>query len=325
MNNFPVGAGQAENQPRHEEKRSLPTVSPTFATFGRDGAERRQLAFINFSPHRPAPTVRIGFRSLYGYAGKKLWFVAIFCLILWQIGCATADDSWERVQTAGVLRVGLDPTYPPFEVDNGGDLVGLDVDLATAIANDLGLDVQFTYFGYDGLYDALATGQVDVLISALVIIPERTRDFNYSEPYFNAGEILIVPVDSETIETMADLGGQTVAVELGSLGHVEATEWAKRVANLEIMTFSTADEAITAVQQNDAHAALTDAINGRLYLRNHDGLKRLPESVTVEPFALVVRSEDEQLLDVLNQSLATLQQSGLLDQIEANWLELSGK
>ncbi|MCB8972812.1 MAG: amino acid ABC transporter substrate-binding protein [Ardenticatenaceae bacterium] len=254
-----------------------------------------------------------------------MWFVAIFCLILWQIGCATADDSWERVQTAGVLRVGLDPTYPPFEVDNGGDLVGLDVDLATAIANDLGLDVQFTYFGYDGLYDALATGQVDVLISALVIIPERTRDFNYSEPYFNAGEILIVPVDSETIETMADLGGQTVAVELGSLGHVEATEWAKRVANLEIMTFSTADEAITAVQQNDAHAALTDAINGRLYLRNHDGLKRLPESVTVEPFALVVRSEDEQLLDVLNQSLATLQQSGLLDQIEANWLELSGK
>ncbi|MCB8941702.1 MAG: amino acid ABC transporter substrate-binding protein [Ardenticatenaceae bacterium] len=249
-----------------------------------------------------------------------MWFVAIFCLILWQIGCATADDSWERVQTAGVLRVGLDPTYPPFEVDNGGDLVGLDVDLATAIANDLGLDVQFTYFGYDGLYDALATGQVDVLISALVIIPERTRDFNYSEPYFNAGEILIVPVDSETIETMADLGGQTVAVELGSLGHVEATEWAKRVANLEIMTFSTADEAITAVQQNDAHAALTDAINGRLYLHNHNGLKRLPESVAVEPFALVVRSEDEQLLDVLNQSLATLEQSSQLDQIETEWL-----
>lgn len=235
-------------------------------------------------------------------------------------GCATADDSWERVQTAGVLRVGLDPTYPPFEVDDGGNLVGLDVDLAKAIAADLGVDVQFVYFGYDGLYDALATGQVDVLISALVIIPERTRDFSYSEPYFDAGEILIVPADNETISTMADLEGRTLAVELGSLGHVEATEWAKRVENLEILTFSTADEAMTAVQQSTADAALTDAINGRLYLRNHDGLKRLPESVTVEPFALVVRSEDEQLLTVLNQSLATLQQSGQLDQIEAHWL-----
>jgi ABC-type amino acid transport substrate-binding protein len=247
--------------------------------------------------------------------------MAIFGMMLWQIGCATADDSWERVQTAGVLRVGLDPTYPPFEVDDGGNLVGLDVDLAKAIADDLGLEVQFVYFGYDGLYDALATEQVDVLISALVIIPERTRDFSYSEPYFNAGEILIVPANNETITSMADLGGQTVAVELGSLGHVEATEWAKRVENLEIVTFSTAVEAMTAVQQDEAHAALTDAISGRLFLRDHDGLKRLPQSVTVEPFALVVRSKDEQLLTMLNQSLATLQQSGQLDQIEAQWLE----
>lgn len=247
--------------------------------------------------------------------------MAIFGMMLWQIGCSTADDSWERVQTAGVLRVGLDPTYPPFEVDDGGNLVGLDVDLAKALAADLGLDVQFVYFGYDGLYDALGTEQVDVLISALVIIPERTRDFSYSEPYFNAGEILIVPADNETITSMADLGGQTLAVELGSLGHVEATEWAKRVTDLEILTFATAVEAMTAVQQDEAHAALTDAISGRLFLRDHDGLKRLPQSVTVEPFALVVRSEDRQLLTMLNQSLATLQQSGQLDQIEAQWLD----
>ena len=263
---------------------------------------------------------RIVFRSLCRYARNSLWLIALLTLVILQIGCQTADSSWERVQAAGVLRVGLDPTYPPFEVDDGGNLYGLDIDLANAIAEDLGLEVQFVYFGYDGLYDALATEQVDVLISALIIIPERTRDFSYSNSYFNAGEILIVPADDNTIETMADLSGKTVAVELGSLGHVEATEWAKRVENLEIMTFSTADEAITAVQQGNTHAALTDAISGRLFLRDHDGLKRLPESVTVEPFALVVRNEDEQLLDVLNQSLATLQQSDQLDQIEAEWL-----
>ena len=274
--------------------------------------------------HLPLATCyprRIVFRSLCSYARNSLWLIALLTLVILQIGCQTADSSWERIQAAGVLRVGLDPTYPPFEVDDGGNLYGLDIDLANAIANDLGLDVQFVYFGYDGLYDALATEQVDVLISALVIIPERTRDFSYSNSYFNAGEILIVPADNDSIETMADLSGQTVAVELGSLGHVEATEWAKRVENLEIMTFSTADEAITAVQQGNTHAALTDAISGRLFLRNHDGLKRLPESVTVEPFALVVRSEDEQLLDVLNQSLTTLQQSSQLDQIISQWLE----
>ncbi len=282
---------------------------------------REKPHFSLFTSHFSLP--RIETRSLTRYARRSFWLTAVFLLtfIFLQSGCKLADDSWERVQATGVLRVGLDPTYPPFEVDDGSGVTGLDVDLAKAIAADLGLDVQFVYFGYDGLYDALATNQVDVLLSALVIIPEKTRDFSYSTPYFDAGEILIVPAENNIIETMADLGSQTLAVELGSLGHVEATEWAKRVADLEIRPFPTADEAITAVQKGNADAALTDAISGRLFLRDHDDLKRLPQSVTVEPFALVVRSEDEQLLTVLNQSLATLQQSGQLDQIESKWLD----
>ena len=257
-------------------------------------------------------------------SGRHLWFwltaVLILTTIFLQSGCQPADDSWEQVQESGILRVGLDPTYPPFEVADANGVYGLDVDLAQAIAADLGLEVQFVYFGYDGLYDALATNQVDVLISALVIIPERTRDFAYSEPYFDAGEILIVPADNETIQSMEDMSSGTLAVELGTLGHVEATEWAKRLADLEVRPYPTADEALTAVQQGEADAALTDAISGRLYLRDNDGLKRLAESVTVEPFALVVRTKDEQLLTVLNQSLETLQQSGQLDQIESEWL-----
>ena len=265
---------------------------------------------------------RIETGSLACYATRSFWLTAVLILtfIFLQSGCKLADSSWERVQAAGILRVGLDPTYPPFEVDDGSGVYGLDVDLAKAIADDLGLEVQFVYFGYDGLYDALATNQVDVLLSALVIIPERTRDFSYSDSYFNAGEILIVPAENDTIESMADLGGLTLAVELGSFGHVEATEWAKRVEGLVVRPFPTADEAITAVQQGSADAALTDAISGRLFLRDNDDLKRLPQNVTIEPFALVVRSEDEQLLTILNQSLATLQQSGQLDQIESNWL-----
>ena len=246
-------------------------------------------------------------------------YLTLLILIFLQMGCQPADSSWERVQAAGVLRVGLDPTYPPFEVADENGVFGFDVDLAQAIADNLGLEVQFVYFGYDGLYDALGTNQVDVLISALVIIPERTRDFAYSDSYFNAGEILIVPADNISIDTMADLDGRLLAVELGTLGHVEATEWAKRLANLEIRPYPTADEALTAVQQGNADAALADAISGRLFLQQTSGLKRLPQSVTVEPFAFVVRNEDEQLLDILNQSLANLQQSGQLDQIEEVW------
>ncbi|HUM68790.1 MAG TPA: ABC transporter substrate-binding protein [Chloroflexota bacterium] len=234
--------------------------------------------------------------------------------------CRHQDDAWQRIQETGVLKVGLDPTYPPFEVADANGVFGLDVDLANALATDLGVQTEFVLFGYDGLYDALATGQVDVLLSALVIAPERTKDFAYSTPYFNAGEILIVRQDEETMVRMEDLPGRTLAVELGALGHVEATTWAKRLPNLMVVPYPTADEAMTAVIHGEADAALVDAISGRLFLRETVGLKRTAVPVTVEPFAIVTRIGDRRLLTELNNSLARLQTNGKLDNIINHWL-----
>ena len=216
--------------------------------------------------------------------------------------------------------MGLDPTYPPFEVDTGGELSGLDVDLAQAMGADLGLDVAFSYFGYDGLYDALATEQVDVLLSALVIDPARREDFAYSEPYFNAGQILIVRQGETAVTSMTDLANRTLAVELGAQSHVEALEWSRKLAGLTVQPYTTPEEALTAVLQGEADAALVDGINGRLFLRDNPGLTYTANPVTVEPYALVVRIEDSELLDHLNDSLARLQSSGELDAIIAKWL-----
>ena len=103
-----------------------------------------------------------------------LLLITAILAILVNSGCHSQNETWQRIAESGVLRVGLDPTYPPFEVaDGSGNVSGLDVDLAHALAKELGLRVQLSHFGYDGLYAALATGQVDVLISAMVIVPDR--------------------------------------------------------------------------------------------------------------------------------------------------------
>ena len=243
----------------------------------------------------------------------------VFCF-LFLASCRSDHATWDRIEQTGILRVGLDPTYPPFEVVDDSGLRGLDVDLAQTIAADLGLEVEFVYFGYDGLYDALATEQVDVLISALVVVPERTRDFAYGEPYFNAGEILIVPQSETEIKEMADLNGRILAVELGALGHVEANTWANRLTDFTILPFGSAEEAVTAVAQNQADAVLIDAISGRLALKNQPTLNRLPDPVTVEPFAFVVRIDDQYLLQKLNDSLNRLSESGQLQTIISTWL-----
>jgi polar amino acid transport system substrate-binding protein len=246
-------------------------------------------------------------------------FYVFCCLLL--VGCRAENPTWERIEETGILRVGLDPTYPPFEIVDDNGLYGLDVDLAQAIAAELGLEAEFVYFGYDGLYDALATEQVDVLMSALVIAPEKTRDFAYSEPYFNAGEILIVPQSETEIAGMVDLNGRTLAVELGALGHVEANTWANRLADLTVLPFSSAEEAVTAVATGQANAVLIDAISGRLALQNQPSLKYLPDPVTIEPFAFVVRIEDNLLLEKLNDSLKQLNETDQLQTITNKWLD----
>ncbi|MCA9958694.1 MAG: amino acid ABC transporter substrate-binding protein [Anaerolineales bacterium] len=248
---------------------------------------------------------------------------AIFCLCFLILATACQrDSSWQRVQATGILKVGLDPTYPPFELADGQPLAGLDVDLAEALAADLGVRAEFVYFGYDGLYDALLTEQVDVLISALVIAPERMEDFAYSEPYFNAGEILIVQQGESDVTEMADLHGRILAVELGAQGHVEALQWAQQLPDLTVQPFNSADEALTAVISDTADATLIDSISGRLFLHQNPeaGLTWLPDPVTVEPYAIVVRRDDQSLLEQLDASLKRLQASGELATITEKWL-----
>lgn len=243
-------------------------------------------------------------------------------LLLLGAGCGPTDPSLDRVRQSGVLRVGLDPTYPPFALAEGDSLSGLEVDVAEALADELGVRTQFTYFGYDGLYDALATGQVDVLISGLVMAPEKTRDFAYSLPYFDAGQVLVRAADDAIIDDMTDLRDSKLAVELGSAGATEAERWARRIPGLTVVAYETATAALDAVVGDESDAALVDHVSARLY---GDGpaaavLRRISPPIRPEPLVAVVRIEDRSLLDAMNEAMAQLQQSGRLEQISTVWL-----
>ena len=242
-------------------------------------------------------------------------WLCLFVLFCTLYACGSSADSWERIEREGVLRVGLDPTYPPFENLVEGELVGLDVDLMRAVGAELGIDVHFDVIGYDGLYDALLTGRVDALASALIIDTTRSKEFAYTEPYFNAGQLLVIPINSNATGEV-DLQGQTVAVELGAEGHVMATQW----DGVEIVTLDSAETALNAVLDGTAAATITDAVSARLFVSQYASLKIAPDPLSVEPFAFVTRREDSELLRRLNQALETLAENGELDRISTDWL-----
>src|SRR5262249_21039719 len=160
------------------------------------------------------------------------------------------------VQT-GVLRVGMDASYPPFSDTPAGTPIGLDVDLANEIGRRLGVKVQIANMGFDGLYYALQTSQVDVLISALSTDPTKLGWVQYTRGYLDAGEVLSSRDGHYNL--MPDLEGHTVAVEYGSAGDEQARLWQRRLHLLKITRFTTPNEAMAAAMNGTADAVLADA------------------------------------------------------------------
>ncbi|MBN1956062.1 MAG: amino acid ABC transporter substrate-binding protein [Anaerolineae bacterium] len=247
--------------------------------------------------------------------------VCLFLLFL-LAACAPSANGLERVLESGVLRVGMDASFPPFEyVDGAGNLVGFDVDLAREMAAQLGVEAQFVAnLPYDGLYDALTADRVDVVISALYVDPNRTADFAYSTAYFDAGQVLVA--QAAGIEGPHSLAGQTLAVEFGSAGDVEARTWTQRLAGLTVLPCQTADEALARVASGEADAALVDHLSALAWLDGQNDLRIVGGMVTREPYAAATRRENRQLLRALNDAIATMVNDGRMAALQARWFRV---
>lgn len=244
----------------------------------------------------------------------------VLCSLL--LASCSSADRLDRILETGVLRVGMDASYPPFEyLDGEGNLVGLDVDLGRELAARLGVEARFVAnLSYDGLYDALTADQVDVVISALYVDPTRMADFAYSRSYFNAGEVLVVRAGTEGIADMADLSGRTLAVEWGSEGDVVARQWARRLVGLTVLPCPTADEVLARVVSGEADAALVDHLSALAGMGQGLPLEIVGDPVTDELYAVAVRRRDGALLRAVNGALTAMEEDGTLPRLRQRWL-----
>lgn len=231
------------------------------------------------------------------------------------------DEVWARIQREGVLRVAMDASYPPFEVEDGGVFRGYDVDLAQEIGRRLGLEVRFLNVGFDGLYDALQAGRCDVIISGLPYDPQRTHVAAFTGGYFNAGQVLVARRDDVGIQEAADLAGRLVAVEMGAQAHQEALRLRDRERiDLTIVTAQSAEEAFDLLQAGQADAAIADAITARMALRARQELAIRGPHLTDESFVIAVRRGSPRLFAAVKGALDSLRGEGWLEELADRWL-----
>lgn len=229
----------------------------------------------------------------------------------------TNAGTTQRTLQKDTIIIGSDTTYPPMEyVDDKGEIVGFTIDLGNEIAKEMEVTPEVKSIVWDDIFTALENKQIDMIMSSVSITEERKKKYEFSDPYLNAGQVIITNKTNTTITKPADLTGKKVGAQEATTSLAEAEK------------YSTA-----AVSYPDPEAAIADLLAGKLdaviadlpaakgFTDEHQALKIASDPFTSEYFGIVFRKGDTKLRNHVNEILAQLQQKGILADLKEKWLQ----
>ncbi|MGH3480906.1 MAG: transporter substrate-binding domain-containing protein [Nocardioidaceae bacterium] len=252
---------------------------------------------------------------------------AVGAVLMLTLAAGCAADAKEGVSSIrapqvieeGALTVCSDMPYEPFESMKDDEPVGFDIDLVREVAEELGLRLEIKDTDFDAIQsgDALNSDQCDVAISAMTITGERARVLDFSSPYFDASQALVVAKGSG-IASLDDLAGQQIAVQGGTTGELYVTDNAPSSA--DVMQLKDAAAMEDALTKGEVDAAVYDnTVVGDVVANNPD-LEVSAEFDTGEQYGMAVKKNGNvDLLRSINKVLATLEENGGYDKIYATW------
>ncbi|NJO84244.1 MAG: amino acid ABC transporter substrate-binding protein [Blastochloris sp.] len=236
------------------------------------------------------------------------------------------DPVWAAAQQRGALRIAVDFGFYPFSgVERGADgqdvPIGYDIDLARAVAQKLGLRAEFVPSSLDAIYEDLAGGKADMAASALPYAPHQGWRVNFSTFYFNAGQVLVVPVDS-SITGIDQLAGTTIGAPLGSDADTYARKLAMSDPSITLRSdYDMPAEALADLRRGKLDAVIVDNASALIAIGNADGLRLVEPALTLEPYVLAVPSRAYLLHEQINQALDELRNEGFFEENGRRWLK----
>lgn len=238
----------------------------------------------------------------------------LLCLI---VACGTPEASSDRV-----VVVATDATYQPFEyLGDGRVIVGYDIDLFRAIGERAGFAVEFVNQPFVGALAGLETGAYQAMISAMTITEERAETFLFSDPYYDAGQVVAIRDETDDIASFADLPGRKIGVQRGTTGSMKA----KEAPGAELTEYDTIDLAFMALGNGTVDAVINDEPTSRSIAAARGGFRLVGETLTEEQYGIAMRRDAHELAAKINAALAELRADGTLDRLRARWIDAAGE
>jgi len=201
--------------------------------------------------------------------------------------------------------------FPPYEYREGEAIVGIDAEIAQAIADDLGMTLKIEDMAFDSIIAAVQSGKADFGMAGITVDEDRLENVNFSDPYATAAQVVIIKEDSDIASPSTDLNGKKVGVQLGTTGDIYAGD----IEGVTVERFNKGFEAVQSLTQGKIDAVIIDREPAKVFVSENEGLKILDEAYTTEDYAIAIAKDNNELLEQVNASLAKLKESGKIQEI----------
>ena len=232
---------------------------------------------------------------------------------------ATSDTASAEVTTVepGKLIMSTNAAFPPYEMTaDDGSFEGIDVEIAGAIAEKLGLELQIDDMDFDAALLAAQTGKSDMVMAGVTVTEDRQTVMDFSDTYANGIQVVIVPGDS-AIATIDDLQGKMIGVQRGTTGDLYCSDTVENggFGEENVTPYDNGLTAVQALMNGQVDAVVIDNAPAQEFVEANPGLKILDTEYANEEYAIGVAKGNTQLLDAINGALAELTEDGTIQSI----------
>lgn len=252
--------------------------------------------------------------------GKRISAVLMMMLGFAMCTACGREEKDER----RVIRVGMEIGYPPFEYydEDGATPIGIDVELAKAIGEELGVDIELVNTSWDSIFDGLNNGDYDCIISAVTITPQRTQDFDFTEPYIQNYQCIVALKDADIKPTdLSQCEGIRLGFQEETIYDNFITDYsAENNIQFDTYEYAKVTDCFSDMELGRLDAVICDSMVAEEYLLSHKDIFEITWIKDTEPeeFGICVKKGNTDLLNELNTVLKAFKDSGRLEEILAD-------
>ncbi|MBR1969413.1 MAG: transporter substrate-binding domain-containing protein [Clostridia bacterium] len=229
---------------------------------------------------------------------------------------AACGEKAENAET-NKLVMATNAEFPPYEFYDGETVVGIDAEIAAAIAEKLGMELEIVDTAFDSIIPAIVAGKYDIGMAGMTVTDERLEEVNFSDSYATGVQVVIVKEDSE-ITTVDDLTGDknyTIGVQTGTTGDLYST-WDIEDAGLgTVSRFNKGADAVEALKIGKVDCVIIDNEPAKAFVADAEGLKILDTAYAEEQYAIAISKDNTELLEKINTALKELTADGTIQTI----------